>query len=54
MHLALQASLRAALRHRCDCETVGPFLAALDPDSDPCARARFGVASEIVFVSLPA
>jgi hypothetical protein len=34
MHTMLQASLRTALRSRDDIESVGPFLAAFDPDSD--------------------
>jgi hypothetical protein len=34
MHTMLQASLRTGLRSRSDIETVGPFLAAFDPDSD--------------------
>jgi GNAT superfamily N-acetyltransferase len=34
MHALLQRSLREALRARPDTETVGPFLAAFDPDSD--------------------
>lgn len=32
MHHLLQASLRAAVRERRDVESVGPFLAAFDPD----------------------
>jgi len=34
MHATLQASLRAALRDRRDVESIGPFLATFDPDSD--------------------
>lgn len=34
MHTLLQASLRSALRGRHDVESVGPFLAAFDPDND--------------------
>jgi ribosomal protein S18 acetylase RimI-like enzyme len=34
MHAMLQESLRAALRGRGDVESVGPFLASFDPDSD--------------------
>jgi len=34
MHTMLQASLRAALRGRRDAESIGPFLAAFDPDDD--------------------
>jgi hypothetical protein len=34
MHAMLQQSLRAALRGRGDVESIGPFLAAFDSDSD--------------------
>jgi ribosomal protein S18 acetylase RimI-like enzyme len=34
MHTMLQASLRTALRDRPDVESIGPFLAAFDPDTD--------------------